>query len=129
MALHPEKSWFGVVLECADASELAHFYRRLLGWELFADAPDWATVAPSATGGLNLAFNGDPGYARPVWPRVDGEQQMQLHLDFQVEDLDEAVDHALACGATLASFQPQDDVRVLLDPAGHPFCVYLDSED
>jgi hypothetical protein len=24
------------------------------------------------------------------------------------------------------SFEPQEDVRVLLDPAGHPFCLYLD---
>ena len=23
----------------------------------------------------------------------------------------------------LADFQPQDDVRVLLDPDGHPFCL------
>jgi hypothetical protein len=25
----------------------------------------------------------------------------------------------------LADFQPQDDVRVCLDPAGHPFCLFL----
>jgi len=24
----------------------------------------------------------------------------------------------------VAAFQPQDDVRVMLDPAGHPFCLY-----
>jgi hypothetical protein len=29
-------------------------------------------------------------------------------------------------GAELACHQPQDDVRVLLDPVGHPFCLYLD---
>ena len=28
-------------------------------------------------------------------------------------------------GATLAEFQPQDEVRVLFDPAGHPFCLYV----
>ena len=28
-------------------------------------------------------------------------------------------------GATLAEFQPQDDVRVCLDPAGHPFCLFV----
>ena len=50
---------------------------------------------------------------------------MQLHLDFQVDDLDEAVAHAVECGAELADFQPQERVRVLLDPAGHPFCLYL----
>jgi hypothetical protein len=25
--------------------------------------------------------------------------------------------------ATKADFQPQDNVRVFLDPAGHPFCL------
>lgn len=50
------------------------------------------------------------------------------HFDFQVGDLDEAVAEALALGATLASDQPQDTVRVLLDPAGHPFCLCLDQD-
>ena len=38
----------------------------------------------------------------------------------------EAVAEAAALGAREAEFQPQDDVRVMLDPAGHPFCLYLD---
>ncbi len=50
---------------------------------------------------------------------------MQLHLDVQVTDLEGAVDDAVALGATVAELQPQADVRVLLDPAGHPFCLYL----
>jgi Glyoxalase-like domain len=49
-----------------------------------------------------------------------------LHLDILVDDLGTAGAHALAAGATLADFQPQDDVRVYLDPAGHPFCLFLD---
>ena len=32
--------------------------------------------------------------------------------------------HAVELGAEEAEFQPQDDVRVMLDPAGHPFCLY-----
>jgi hypothetical protein len=32
--------------------------------------------------------------------------------------------HAVAAGAALAEFQPQDDVRVYLGPAGHPFCLF-----
>lgn len=28
-------------------------------------------------------------------------------------------------GARLHPVQPQDDVRVMLDPTGHPFCLYL----
>ena len=49
---------------------------------------------------------------------------MMLHLDFEVTDLPAAVAHAVELGAREAAFQPQDDVRVLLDPAGHPFCLY-----
>jgi hypothetical protein len=49
-----------------------------------------------------------------------------MHFDFQVGDLDSAVADAVALGASLASAQPQDKVRVLLDPAGHPFCLCLD---
>ena len=50
---------------------------------------------------------------------------MAMHLDIEVDDLDAAGAAAKAAGATLAEFQPQDDVRVWLDPAGHPFCLFL----
>ncbi len=50
---------------------------------------------------------------------------MQVHLDIEVDDLESAGAAAVAAGAVLADFQPQDDVRVFLDPAGHPFCLYL----
>jgi predicted enzyme related to lactoylglutathione lyase len=125
MPLRTEKTWFGVVLECEDASVLAHFYERLLGWTIFTDSPEWATLAPSRTAGYNLAFQRDAGFVRPSWPSEPGRQQMQAHLDLQVDDLDEAVGHAQECGAEQASYQPQDDVRVMLDPSGHPFCLYL----
>lgn len=49
---------------------------------------------------------------------------MMLHLDFEVTDLEGEVSRALSLGATLAKSQPQENVRVLLDPAGHPFCLY-----
>ena len=62
-----------------------------------------------------------------MWPAGPGDQQMQLHLEIAVRDLDAEVAHALECGATLAQYQPQDDVRVCLDPAGHPFCLWLES--
>jgi hypothetical protein len=49
-----------------------------------------------------------------------------MHFDFQVGDLDSAVADAVALGATLATTQPQEHVRVLFDPAGHPFCLCRD---
>ena len=49
-----------------------------------------------------------------------------MHFDFQVGDLDSAVAEAIHLGATLAGHQPQEQVRVLIDPAGHPFCLSRD---
>ena len=125
MVLRTTKQWWGVALDAPDARELARFYQRLLGWQLFADDPGWATLAPSEEAGYNLAFQTEENYARPVWPAQDGQPQMSMHLDIEVDDLEEAVAHALEAGAELAPYQPQEKVRVMLDPAGHPFCLYL----
>ena len=125
MPLRTKETWWGVVLDAADAPALAHFYARLLDWQVFDEDADGAAVAPSEDAGYNLAFQTEPNYVRPVWPSKPGEPLMMMHLDIQVDDLDEAVAHAVEAGAELPSFQPQADVRVLLDPAGHPFCLYL----
>jgi predicted enzyme related to lactoylglutathione lyase len=119
------ESW-GPVLEAPDAHALAAFYAGLLGWTIAKDEPGWAAVSPPS-GVAYLGFQTSPEYLRPVWPAVDGQQQMMMHLDLEVDDLDEAVADAVEQGATVAEFQPQDNVRVLLDPAGHPFCLYLGS--
>ena len=67
-----------------------------------------------------------PTHQPPVWPQTAEAQQMQAHLEVRVDgDLLTALDRAIALGATLAAYQPQDDVRVLLDPAGHPFCLWV----
>ncbi|WP_262284965.1 VOC family protein [Micromonospora sp. MA102] len=112
------------VLDAPDARELAGFYERLLGWSRDEDEPDWVVLA-AAGGGAGLAFQTEPAYVRPVWPAGPGEPQMMAHLDIKVDDLDAASAYAVSLGATVADFQPQDDVRVHLDPAGHPFCLYL----
>ncbi|GAB3356382.1 VOC family protein [Micromonospora halotolerans] len=112
------------VLDAPDAGELAGFYERLLGWSRDEDEPDWVVLVASG-GGAGLAFQTEPAYVRPVWPAGPGEPQMMAHLDIKVDDLDAASAYAVSLGATVADFQPQDDVRVHLDPAGHPFCLYL----
>lgn len=122
-----EKHWWGVVLETPDAPALAAFYADLLSWTVVKSEPGWATVGPP-DGVAYLAFQTAPDYLRPTWPSVDGEQQMMLHLDFEVSDLATSTADAVAIGATVADYQPQDDVRVLLDPDGHPFCLYLETE-
>jgi hypothetical protein len=127
MALRSTKHWWGVALDAPDGLELAMFYQRLLGWQLYPGSQP--ALAPSEDAGYNLAFQTEPNYRRPVWPAREGDQQMSMHLDIEVDDLDQAVAHAVGAGAELAAYQPQENVRVMLDPAGHPFCLYLDSDD
>jgi catechol 2,3-dioxygenase-like lactoylglutathione lyase family enzyme len=117
--------YWGVVIDAADARALADFYVRLLGWRVDKDEDGaFVTVAPP-TGVAYLAVQRSPEYVPPVWPPVDRRQQMMMHLDVEVADLDAAVADASRMGARLADVQPQDDVRVMLDPAGHPFCLYV----
>lgn len=118
----PRLSLTATVLEAPDPRALAGFYSRLLGWPIRTDEPEWVTLRPET--GAGLSFQLEEAYTPPVWPAKPGDQQMQLHLDIEVDDLDAAVEHALAAGATLAEFQPQEHVRVFLDPAGHPFCLW-----
>jgi catechol 2,3-dioxygenase-like lactoylglutathione lyase family enzyme len=119
--------YWGTVLDAPDARELARFYERLLGWPVHTDKPGWVTMAPPGSVAY-LAFQTSPEYVRPVWPPADGHQQMMMHLDVEVDDLDAAVADAVALGAESAGHQPQEKVRVLLDPAGHPFCLYVDED-
>jgi len=115
--------WWGVVLDSPDASKLARFYASLLDWRITSEGPDDSALAPE-DGVAYLACQTSPDYVRPVWPSEPGEQQMMLHLDFEVTDLPRAVEHAVSLGAEVAAHQPQDNVRVMLDPDGHPFCLY-----
>ncbi len=113
-----------VVVDASDAQALGAFYQRLLGGELHADEPDWVMLREAATG-LTLAFGTEPDYVPPTWPDRSGGHGMMLHLDFLVDDLAEGVAHAVDAGARLADHQPQDDVRVMFDPDGHPFCLWV----
>ena len=122
---HPRTSLTAVVLDTPDPHALAAFYAALLGWPVGEDDPEWVTLRPDG-GGAGLSFQREPAYVRPTWPPAEGGQQMMSHLDIEVDDLDAAVAHAVAAGATVAEFQPQDHVRVCLDPDGHPFCLFVE---
>lgn len=117
--------WWGTAVEAPDPGALARFYSELLGWPIGHEEPGTAIVAASPEGPF-VVFQQAHGYHAPVWPPVDGQQRPMMHFDFQVGDLDAAVAEAVALGATLATEQPQEHVRVLLDPVGHPFCLCRD---
>jgi catechol 2,3-dioxygenase-like lactoylglutathione lyase family enzyme len=113
------------VLGARDPRALAAFYRDLLGFTISSEEDNWVTLANPA-GGAGLSFQTEEGHVRPVWPAEPGDPQMQVHLDIEVDDLESGVARALELGAEQASFQPQENVRVLLDPAGHPFCLFAE---
>jgi catechol 2,3-dioxygenase-like lactoylglutathione lyase family enzyme len=119
----PRLTLTGTNIDAPDANALADFYRRLLGWVTATEEPGWVILRPPG-GGSSLNFQTESRYARPAWPAGPGDQQMMMHLEIKVDDLVAGVAHAVAAGATLAEHQPQDDVRVCLDPAGHPFCLF-----
>jgi catechol 2,3-dioxygenase-like lactoylglutathione lyase family enzyme len=131
----PRMQITGPVLDSADPIALAEFYARLLGWEIVAregprpgypPSDGWAKLR-SPDGELKLEFQWEEHYAPPRWPAARGEQQMMMHLDIGVVDPEEGVAWAIEQGATVAEHQPQNGVRVVLDPAGHPFCLFADS--
>lgn len=112
------------VLGTRDPRALADFYRALLpDWETLLDRPEWVKIKPPG-GGHGLAFQLEVQHREPTWPAGPGDQQMQAHLDIGAADLAAGVATAVAHGARLADHQPQDDVRVMIDPAGHPFCLF-----
>ena len=114
----------GIVLDAPDPDALATFYERLLGWTRIQDEPGWVKLS-SPDGGAGLSFQAEPLHRSPVWPTTPSDPQMQVHLDIQVDDLDGGQAFALQVGARLADVQFEDDVRIFLDPVGHPFCLFL----
>ncbi len=115
-----------VNIGASDPERLANFYLQLLDLTVVEQEADWILLR-DPRGGVGLSFQRETPYERPVWPTRPGAQQMMLHLEIRVDDLAAASARAEECGATLAADQPQDDVRVYLDPDGHPFCLWLDS--
>ena len=120
-----------VTVMTPDPFLLADFYARLLGVEVSTrgpappGAPEVAGFAQVRMPHLTLNFEYEEQWARPVWPAEHGQQGATQHLDLWVDDLVPATAWATRCGATLAESQPQDDVRVLFDPVGHPLCLFL----
>jgi len=115
--------WWGVVLEAPEPGPVLHFWSELLGVPIHRETEEGGGL-DFGEGVAYLAVQKAAVYEPPVWPPEPGTQGMQMHLDIAVSDLEAAVVHAVEQGATVAEFQPQDNVRVLLDPAGHPFCLY-----
>jgi hypothetical protein len=114
------------VLDCPEPLALATFYGKLLDWR-YKEQDDWAKVFDPADPSRAFYFQGVEDYTPPDWPGQVVPQQM--HIDVEVDDLDEAEAATLALGASKHPHQPGTTFRVLLDPAGHPFCLCTTTAD
>ncbi|GER22107.1 glyoxalase [Zafaria cholistanensis] len=123
MADDAEVTLSAVVLGTPEPGALARFYAALLGWELLLEERGWVSIGPP-DGGVGLSFQEEAEHVPPTWPAAAGEPQMQLHLDFRVRDLEAASARAARLGARPSGHQPEPGVRVFVDPAGHPFCLF-----
>lgn len=110
-----------VTLDCRDPAPVIAFYAGAFG----------ATVSHSDDTGAWIHLDGGPlilvrvldDFRPPTWPAPD--VPMQMHFELSVDDVEEAEVRLQALGATTPDHQPhraQGNV-VMLDPAGHPFCI------
>jgi len=111
-----------VVLDCSEPEKLAAFYKDLLDAE---ETDATANVVEiRSPDGLRLAFRRDAKATPPSWPRP--ENSLQAHLDFRVEDLDDAERAVIALGGraleTKGASGPFEE-RGYADPAGHSFTL------
>ncbi len=110
-----------VMVDCDDEIRLQKFYGSLLNWEM---CELFARPAVRSSNGIVFLFIEEPDYVKPVWPEEKDKQQKQMHFDFQVEDVAQAVEKAVSLGAVKAPAQYGGEHFVtMLDPAGHPFCL------
>ena len=111
-----------VVLDCSEPEKLAAFYKDLLEAEETDAAAN--VVEIRSPDGLRMAFRRDAKAIPPSWPRP--ENSLQAHLDFLVEDLDEAERAVIALGGrpleTKDASGPFEE-RGFADPAGHSFTL------
>lgn len=108
-----------VSIDCADPMALGEFWAAMLGGEI-AFSSD--TTVGIRTEWVWMSALKIDDYVPPTWPEPGVPKQ--IHLDLAVTDLDTATAEAVQLGARVTPFQPAPEQRrILLDPAGHPFCL------
>lgn len=134
MATYPKLR--AIVLDCLDVHEMAEFYRILTGWD-YPEAfdqhvldsggyDDWLSIIGPE--GVRISFQRTDKLARTTWPSTEVPQQ--AHIDFLLDsraELDEMHLRLLKLGAEVRSDRsddPEEPLRVYVDPAGHLLCLF-----
>lgn len=132
----PSIQWRTLSIDCADADLMAEFYCTLLGWEVArrggpnpeTGGSTWVTLSNPA-GGVALAFASREWYEPPVWPEEPDALVKMMHFEIGVDDLEAGIALVVGAGGRVSPHQPEDrdqtTLRIMLDPAGHPFCLFV----
>ena len=78
-------------------------------------------VRAPARSGMTLNFEYERHHTPPIWPTPRTAKTPPRTPTSRWTTSTGGVRRAVEFGATLAEFQPQDHVRALFDPDGHPF--------
>ena len=110
-----------ITVDCLDLRPMIDFYAQAFGARTSHENDTGAWIHLDQ--GPLILLRRVEGYQAPTWPQQD--VPIQFHLELWIDDLDEAESRLQALGAVTCDFQPhraQGNV-VMLDPAGHPFCI------
>jgi hypothetical protein len=125
----PWFKWNGVCIDCSPSEfeDMIALYRDMFGIQILDKEERWAMLGDPAAG-MNINIQAEDWYVPPVWPEDAAVQAKMMHFEIEVDHVDHAVTRATALGARQASNQPADrdlsTLRVMLDPSGHPFCLW-----
>jgi catechol 2,3-dioxygenase-like lactoylglutathione lyase family enzyme len=116
--------WMAMTVDCPEPNVMADFYAALLGGTVIRRTPGQAELD---TGERRIYFRAAADYRPPTWPSP--EVPLHSHFDYVVEDPHAVTQHLLPLGGSLAAHQDPNDphLLVMLDPAGHPFCLIRSS--
>ncbi len=113
----------GVMLDVPDAKAASTFYAELTGKPVTYEGEGMAMVG--IDGEQPILIQQVDNFVAPRWP--DPAHPQQVHLDIQVDDINEAEPKVLALGAVRLPGEGEN-WRVFADPAGKPFCLIWDDE-
>jgi len=104
-----------IVWDAPDIRALADFYVGVAGLTQHYGDDEWVTLY--SPDGWRFGVQRAPDHVPPRWP--DPAHPQQMHVDFQVADIEASAQHAESLGARRLS--GNDHWITLADPAGHPF--------
>ncbi len=128
-AQSPWFRWNAVCVDCAPANfeDVIAFYRDMLGLQVVDKQDRWAKLR-SPGGRMDINVQAEDWYVPPLWPEDVPAPTKMMHFEVEVDDVEAAVTRAVSLGASEAPNQPDDrdanTLRIMLDPAGHPFCLW-----